>query len=196
MSYLLNKYIKNKENKGFHESWKISCEDGIHEIRIEGTTHTTPIKLFIDDKHIDTIHFKRKSILHKFEYKFTCADEDVILIFVAGKYDIVHRGILQKANLKYEPKSVLPRFYRIFSIVLIFLSITPAFFSGIKFTVDNASLLIWTILAPCCCSLFCESSATNPFYSKKKKILISVVSIVLAWLTNVVSAWLLLFIRA
>lgn len=189
-------WAEKQVNKIFRESWKIECEDGTHEISIEGTNiATNPIKLFVDNEYRGTIEFKRKTLVPKFEHKFTCAGEDVTLIFFAGKYDLVHRGVLQKANVKYDPKAVLPKPYRIFSIALILLSFTLVFLVGLNLTEDDTYFLLLLMLSPLFCAVFCESSATNPFYSKKKKILLSVSSILWTWLLNGLLVWLLHFIH-
>lgn len=155
--------------------WSIKCSDGSHRIAIKlGKTSRSLKNLYVDGDFLTSIPYTGKGIIPKQEYEFECGGDTLILVLHANKVDLVHKGVLQTAKIKYEPHKVIPIWIR---VILLAITVSSALIIPVlsQFSIElmqTSFLYVFLGLSmSLACTLMLLSSATNPFFATKKKII-------------------------
>ncbi len=174
-----NEYLSKKTEK---YEWSIECEDGTHNILVEmGTYRDKPIVLYVDKERVDTIRCEGGGLIRNIKRDFECGGETLTLLVFGGKIDIIQNDMLQKSNIKYNPEAVLPKSYRIVFTILNILSLSLFFLPGLDF---SSLPIIWgmSALMVLLCSIVVSYCSKSPFYTRKKKILYSILITLWSWI--------------
>ncbi len=167
--------------------WNIETSDGKHEIRIKrGDSSRAPFDILVDGQHIDTVQYSGSGMIPQMEYNFACGEETITLVLHGNEFDIVHRGMLVKNKVEYNPQDKLPKAYIVIALLL-----TAAAFAVIplfNFKAPSPITIGLMTISIVSSMLISYSYAISPLKSKKKKIFISLFMIVWAWLLSILVA--------
>ena len=161
--------------------WIIDTSEGQHKVNVEiGTTFRQPMNLYVDSKKIATIKQSKYRLIPRFEYPFLCGEENLLLVLHGNKLDVVQNNYLINAKIEYCPKAILPWWYIIMLQFLNFFSFLLPFIMG-----ENGALLPFEIFCGVVmifsCAVLIVNFATSPFFSKKRKILLSFLPTIASW---------------
>lgn len=170
--------LKPKQNF----TWNINCSNGDKAIitaQLNGSTRN-PIDIIVDYKKLTTVKAQKRGIIPTLEYEFPCGDNKAILIVYGSTVDLVYNGILQDSKIAYNPQEKLSKWYIAF-LTLINLS-SLALFSTVKsFSTNLIMQLALSIPLALSGVILSYQFSTTPFYSKKKKIICSLLITVWIW---------------
>ena len=165
-------------------SWEIDGVSGKHGIVVEMmVSGRWPEHLYVDGQLVKTFEKGSLTLIPHVEYQFECDGEMLTLITHSGVADILHRGRLIKNGLEYaESQQALLLWYRI--LLLLFNLLSPIVYFYPESVARSSFSFYWmvaAILMAFCCAVLSWSFSIHPLFSKKKKLLFSLLITVGAW---------------
>ena len=192
----LARYIVKKIlSMDFFIEWDVECVDGHHHILAQYKSQQgTPIKLFLDDRHIANIGTQNnnRAITNTIQFNFSCGGETLTLVIYGSKIDLVQRGIMLKTQIPYLPKeNISPKNLALFkavtfapmpiSILVVYLLLGVAQWPSI------AGIGIFTFVMSVGFAFLEERASEDIFFSKRKKYVVCWAFAFCNWLFAILS---------
>ena len=180
-------------NSKKERSWKINTADGEHNIiLILGKSTREPMELFLDKRRVETIQYATAGLVPHMEYNFSCGDETLTLVVHGNNVDLVYKGVLVNNKIEYKPKEILPLAYRVVAILVSIAAVSLIWLLRPILGAPSSSFAYVIALAMIGAStLLVYNQSTNPFVTKKKKYLLSLLFVLWSW---IITALVLVFL--
>lgn len=172
--------LKNRKER----RWEFEADDGKHEITLKmlGSSTKENMEIYLDKRRVDTVKYFGVSLVPSMEYNFRYGDERITMVLHGNKIDMVYRGMLLNSKIEYKPENKLSVIYRIFVVALAISAASVIYLFNLIAGSSSGNLAyILSIATIVSSARLAYTASTTPFRPKKKKILMSLLYGVWAW---------------
>ena len=165
--------------------WKVNTTDGEHIIKAKvGSTTREPITIIVDGQNIAIVKVSNPGMIPQMEYEFMCGDEPIRMVLHGAIIDMVVRGKFIDHKNNYTKQKELPQWFHILTICLSLASILEFWlFSSLFGNLMTYSLALFWIFVSI---VSIANYSTNPFYTKRKKFILSALFCISSWMVTFV----------
>ena len=165
--------------------WEFYTNGVKHIIKAKmGSTSREPIEIFVDDQNIAIVKVSNPGMIPQMEYEFMCGDEPIRMVLHGAIIDMVVRGKFIDHKNNYTKQKELPQWFHILTICLSLASILEFWlFSSLFGNLMTYSLALFWIFVSI---VSIANYSTNPFYTKRKKFILSALFCISSWMVTFV----------